>query len=260
MRALRCLKKYVLTDIDRWFRSYTWCIGVIGVMASLFFSLDRRGLIEDVVLTYGFSTSMTGALLSYVFCAFSFATVYIEDIEHKYIRYSTIRGSLKSYVFSKTVVIYLSSIVIMFIGTLMFLLLCRTQLPWAAYNPYDQNSYGVELAGCYAMFFKKKWYLLYCLLCSLHMGVIAGALSNIASMCSVFISNRALVLAIPILIFRIFTSVGFGPSGFCNIYALYADYKFFKQDMFDLLFVVLLTAILSLISAFGSYFGLKEKL
>lgn len=229
-------------------------------MASLFFSLDRRGLAEDVVLTYGFSTSMTGALLAYVFCAFSFATVYVEDIEHKYIRYSTIRGNLKSYVLSKTIVIYLSSVLVMFLGTFLFLLMCRMQLPWAVYNPYDQDSYGVELAGCYAFFLKKEWYLLYCLLCSLHMGAIAGALSNIASMCSVFISNRALVLAIPMIIFRIFIFIGVGPKGFYNIYALYADNKFFEQDGLNLLFVMLLSIILSLVSAFGSYLGLKQKM
>lgn len=224
---------------------------------SLLFSLERagwNGMLEDVLVAYDFSITMPGSLIAYTFCAFPFATVYTEDLEHRYIRYSMIRGNLKSYVLSKTVVIYLSSVLVMLAGTLLFLILCRTHLPWAVHEPESYN------AVCYKSLLESGQHLLYCVMTSLHLGVIAGALSSVAAMCSVFISNRAFVLAIPLVLFRILLSVRIGPHGFYNIYSLYAYNKYFSQDWMNLLLVVAISMLPLLPSIFGSYQGLKRKL
>ena len=107
-------------------------------MAILFFSLEsvlfQKGLENGNVLsTYVYSTNMTGFLIAYSFCAFPFAGVYPEEQEHKYIRYNVIRGSLKSYVLSKTTVIYISSLSIMISVSYTHLDVYKRQMLWRKY-------------------------------------------------------------------------------------------------------------------------------
>ena len=65
-----------------------WCAGIIGVTFFLFFSLENMGILNDnVVSAYLFSTNMSGVLISFVFCALPYATVFSEDQEHKYVLY-----------------------------------------------------------------------------------------------------------------------------------------------------------------------------
>lgn len=256
---LKSFKNYFFSDIRRFVFGYGWFIGTLGVTASLFYSLERaglQGLITDVIGLYDFATNMNGVMIAFVFCAVAFATVYSDDLEQKYIRYSVIRGSLKGYVESKAVTIYFSPVLLMIAGSFLFLLLCRTQFPWI--EP-PQSSY-TQLAGCYAWLFEHEHYWVYCLLSSLHIGLIAGALSNFAAMCSVFITNRALVLAIPAILFLIGGKVGVGPKGFYTIYSLFAYNRNFEQDWMNFLFVVVLTAVSSLLFAIVSYWGIKRRI
>lgn len=256
---LRYFINYFCTDLRRLLKSYRWLAGIIGVALALFLSLENQLFKEgfgtgNVLLTYIDSTIMTGSLIAYSFCAFPFAGIYPEEWEHKYIRYGVIRGNLKAYVLSKTVVIYLSSLAVMVMGTFLFLFLCRTQVPWADWS-IDQ--YGMELAGSYGHVLEQGHVLLYCGLYALNMGLVAGALSGMAALCSVFISNTVLVLVFPVLAFRVLISIDIG--GY-NIYAFYAYIKIFAKDWVNLLFLAFLSVSVLALSACGCYFGLKRKL
>lgn len=252
---MKNFKGYFLTDIRRLGRGYTWCIGVIGVALFLFFSLETKGFVnENVVSTYFVSTIMSGSMIIYVFCAFPYATVFSEELEHKYGRYSIIRGNLKSYVLSKSAVIYLSSIAVMLGGTLLFLLLCRTQIPWMEWAADD---YGMELAGCYGSVLKAGNPLGYCMLYALHMGFLAGFLSMFSAFCSIHVNNKVLVLVMPVLMFRILVTVYI--DGY-NIYAFYAYVKFFANDLYNFLFIFLASAVPSFLLMIGIYVSMKKKL
>lgn len=257
--CVHCFKNYFFTDIRRLLKSYRWLAGSIGVAMALFWSLEdqlfQKGFINGNVLsTYVSSTLMTGSLIAYAFCAFPFAGIYPEDWEHKYIRYGVIRGNLKAYVAAKTIVIYISSLGVMLFGTLLFLSLCRTQIPWTDWN-LDQ--YGIELSGCYGNILQQGYAILYCGLYSLNMGLVAGVLSNMAALCSVFISNTVLVYIFPVLAFRVLVSVNI--NGY-NIYSFYAYVKIFANDWTNLLFLSVISVMGAALSAVGCYFGLKRKL
>lgn len=256
---MKCFLNYFRTDLRRLMKSYRWLTGVVGVTVALFFSLEsvlfEKGFESGNVLsTYMYATIMTGSLITYSFCAFPFAGVYPEEREHKYIRYSVIRGNLKAYVLSKTAVIYLSSLGVMILGTFLFLFLCRMRVPWTDWN-IDQ--YGVELAGCYGSVLEQGHVILYCGLYALNMGLVAGALSNMAALCSVFISNTVLVLIFPVLAFRVLVSVNIG--GY-NIYAFYAYVKIFTNDGINLLFLTAISVLVSALSSVGCYLRLKRKI
>lgn len=256
---MRCFMNYFLTDLRRLGKSYRWLAAIVGVAFVLFLSLENQLLVKgfvsgNVLSTYIFSTIMTGSLIAYSVCALPFADVFPEEREHKYIRYGVIRGNLKAYVLSKSAVIYLSSLGVMLLGTFLFLFLCRMQVPWA---DWEIDQYGVELAGCYASVLEQGHVFLYCALYALHMGLIAGALSNMAALCSVFISNTVLTYIFPVLAFRVFVSVTIDGH---NIYAFYAFNKKFAKDWMDLLFLFFVSVFVSILSALGCYLGLKRRL
>lgn len=228
-------------------------MGILGVAFALFFSLEGRGFENDcIVFTYVFATNLSGALITYVFCAVPFAAVFSEDLEHKYMRYEAIRGSLKSYVISKCVVIYLSAVLTMLCGTLIFLLFCRAQIPWVNWESTDLLA---ERAGCYGSFIENGHYLTYCMLYALHLGMLAGVLSLMAAFASMFIANRMLVLVLPVLLQMMLYSVinGYGVNVF------YAYNKLFENDWFNFFFRFGLSLALSAGMAVGIYKRLRQR-
>ncbi len=252
---MKTLKNYLRANLRQLGRSYAWLVGMIGVAVFLFFALETQGFYNNnVVSTYTFSTRMSGGLIIYVFCAFPYATKFCEELENKYVRYGVIRGNLKYYVLSKAVVIYFSSIIVMLGGTFLFLLLCRTQVPWMDWQ--WGNDYGSLTAGCYGDILQAERPLEYCMLYALHLGLLAGMLSLFAAFCSIYVSNRVLVLIMPVLLFRILVSVNI--NGY-DIYIFYAV-RVFEKDWQNLLFTFLLSAIPSFLLTIGIYQGMKRKL
>lgn len=109
---------YLKTDIRRLIKNYPIYLAIVGVAVSMWFSLEDYAFTEGMVNgnaldTYGFAVSMSGIMIAYAFCAFSYATVFCEDLEYKYARYSINRGNTWKYVVSKAVVVYGASVITM---------------------------------------------------------------------------------------------------------------------------------------------------
>ena len=127
--------KYLRTDFSRLFKKYPLYLAIVGVAVSFIFSLENyafeKGMVNcNVMDTYMFAVEMSGKMIAYAFCASAFATVFCEDLETKYLRYSIGRGNLIKYVFSKTTVIYISSIITMVLVTFLFVVYLRLKHPW----------------------------------------------------------------------------------------------------------------------------------
>ena len=127
---MRYFFRYFLADLRRLIKSLRWLVGILGVALSLFLALEdylfQKGFVDgNVLATYISASILTGSLIAYSFCAFPFAAAYPEEQEHKYTRYSVVRGNLRAYVAAKTAVIYLSSVTVMVLGTFLFLFLCQ---------------------------------------------------------------------------------------------------------------------------------------
>lgn len=124
-------KSCIITDIKRAFNRYEFFAAVAGVCMSLIFSLEHRGVRNgDTLFTLAMASDLTGALIAFVFCAVPFAAVFCEDLENRYVYYQLSRVNKKIYVFSKLMVIYLSSVLTMILGTALFVGWCRIQVPW----------------------------------------------------------------------------------------------------------------------------------
>lgn len=128
---------YLKTDIRRLIKNYPIYLAIVGVAVSMWFSLEDYAFTEGMVNgnaldTYGFAVSMSGIMIAYAFCAFSYATVFCEDLEYKYARYSINRGNTWKYVVSKAVVVYGASVITMVLGSLLFVASIRLKIPWTS--------------------------------------------------------------------------------------------------------------------------------
>lgn len=247
---------YFLTDLRRLFKGYEIYISVIGVTVALFFSLEKIGLMNNSVMaTYVMATEMSGMMIAYVFCAFPYATSLCDDMEYRYIRYQTIRGSLKRYVLSKVGAIYITSIITMILGSVIFILLYRTQGPWMDLEIENIEQYT---AGVYSGFVRDGHYVLYCIFFALQLGLLAGVLSVFAAFLSLYITNKVTVLVLPVLVYQILLECA-GPGMF-TVFIFRAYNKPFSQDWQCLLFVISLSIGLVAILTVGIYKKLKTRM
>lgn len=257
---MKYFRRYFRTDGQRLIRNYAWFVSVIGVMFSLFFSLETSGFYnESTIGTYVFATNMTGFILTFVFCAFPYAAVFAEELEHKYIRYGMIRGNLKSYVISKIVVIYISSVVTMVWGTLLFVLLCHTQIAWISPEPLAaEMELQMYASGCYGSLAENGHYLAYCMMHALHWGLLAGMLSVMAAFFSVYISNRVLVLILPAVFYRMLLILNIKKHNIRIFDPIHGSV--FGCDWKNLLLVLGLSVVPSALLTIGIYKSLKKKM
>lgn len=192
------IKTYFFSDLRRLFKHYELYASVFAIALVLFFSLEDMGFVNNsVMMTYFASTHLSGCLLTYIFCAFPFAAVFCEDLENQYIRYAVIRKGERSYVISKVVLIYLSSVMVMALGTFLFLLLCRTQVPWA---DLTVDGYEIQITGRLGFLAEEGHYVLYCLAQAVHFGMLAGMLSVVSAFVSLYVTNKMMVWLFPMLL------------------------------------------------------------
>lgn len=250
---------YLRTDIRRLIKNYPIYLAIVGVAVSMWFSLEdaafEEGMVNGNVLdTYHFAVSMSGIMIAYAFCAFSYATVFCEDLEHKYARYSINRGNTWKYVVSKAVVVYGSSVITMVLGSLLFVVSIRLKIPWTSEGLQDiffmEGMYGSLIAG--------EHYWVYVFLCTLQMGMLAGILSLAASFLSMYISNKMLILITPILIQQLLLE--YRGNGWFNVMLIYPTLNHFSTDTQYFLIVFGCSLCFSALLTCGIYKKIKSRL
>lgn len=248
---------YFVTDLQRIFRKKETYIGIAGVTAALFFSINAnpQGTVIDDFLygTYG-----AGFVLAFVFCCMSYGTVYSEELENHYIRYAVSRGGLKRYVAAKTAAIFLGAVWVMGAGCVLFGILTSLGKPWMDENIHNE----LIKSGGYFWLAEKKCYILWILAYGLQWGLLAGALSLTAAFVSLFITNRLLVLAVPILCYQVITEVSESfKTAMWSIQSVFdARYRMFGSDGKMILWAMGLSFSAAVILGWVSYKRLKKRM
>ena len=250
---------YLRTDIRRLVKNYSIYLAIVGVAVSIWFSLENYAFEEGMVNgnaldTYSLAVNLSGIMIAYAFCAFSYATVFCEDLEHKYARYSINRGNTLKYVVSKAVIVYGSSVITMVLGSLLFVAAIRLKLPWTS-GAADQSTY---LAGMYSSLIAGEHYWSYVFLCALQMGMLAGTLSLAASFLSMFVSNKMLILITPILIQQILLE--YRGKGWFSVMLIYPTLNRFSTDIQYFLTVFGCSLCFSALLTWGIYKKIKSRL
>lgn len=249
--------KMMQSDLKRMLTGYRVYLAICGVVLAYIFSRENTGIENNsVLLTFVSSTMLSGSLITYIFCAFPFAQVFCEDIENKYLHYELIRGGLKRYVFVKTIIIFFSSIAVMVIGSLLFILLLRTQ------GPMVDEKMGVDsflLGGAYSDLLEREHYIWYCIIYAFQLGMLAGVLSVMSAFLSLYISNRVMVLVLPVFITQVLVDFKTNQYGF-GILSYRAYIRRFDEDWKYLFFLVFMSLVIIFFIACGIYRKVEKRI
>lgn len=248
---------YLKSDFFRLFKKYPLYLAIVGVAVSFIFSLENyafeKGMVNyNVMDTYLYSVGMSGKMIAYSFCTAAFGTAFCEDLENKYLRYSIERGNLIKYVLSKSIVIYISSVITMIFGTFLFIGYLRLQLPWTS------DFATPNVSGMYEVLWKNGHFIVYIFMFALQMGMLAGTLSLAASLASIFISNKMLIMLTPILLYQILME--FRGSGWTNVMLFNPTLVQLTSDIKYFLIVCISSLGPSALFIWGIYIKIKNRL
>lgn len=247
---------YFKSDIVRLVKSYEIYVAILGVFVSMIFAIERAGFLDGSILgAYILTINMGGYMLVYVFGALGYATVFCEDFERQYIRYELIRGNLKKYILSKVIIVFFSSVAIIVLGTVLFIMFLGAQFPWIKEGITSLD--GIK-TGMYAGLISKKHYFLYCICASVQSGFLAGLLSVWSAFISLYVTNKVIVLTIPLLTVQLLNEyTGNNPLsiGMFNAYL-----KPFETEWQSLLFILSVTILFLIVFTNAIYRKIKKRL
>lgn len=199
------LFKYVRMDIYRAFFSWRVLIATVLIALALWFGFIDVFINDNVLTTFGNIAKNISFLLVFIFCAYAYSSCFSEDFENSSYRYSIIRGNTRKYVLSKIITICLITTVTMILGVLIFVVSLKFFVPWIPKlqsKNYSQYSFLISY-GKFSWLLANNHFILYYTCLALCMGLYASMLSLISAWVSLYISNKMLVLTIPVIVFYI---------------------------------------------------------
>lgn len=205
---------YLRADLKRLLYSGKPALSVALTVGVLLLAM-LEGIDFHAGVLYVFSLVMYGmpAMMILVCGAFAFADSLCEDAEHKYMRQQIIRGGVRIYVPARICSIFLSAFVTTALGIFLFTNILHFRLAWVEMS--GQQHYDSLLrSGGLRIFLKNHDFKWYFLCYGMQYGLLSGILSLWASYLSLYLSNRMLVLATPVVLYYFIDYVleGFFPA------------------------------------------------
>lgn len=256
------LLQYLKMDFYRSLFSWQFLIGIFGVVCIMFLAIFENNQLDTSVL-YVYAMVVYGLpfMTVHIMCAFPYATSFCEDWENKYFHLEVVRGKLGYYICSKVVVIFLTSVLTLVIGSMIFVCVLHLFLPWIMQQ--DSIYMGYLETGGLTQFLRSQNFILFFLLSSVQYGLLSGILALLASYVSLFISNKLLILAVPAIGYYFienFMSVLLGKNTFDLILLFDSSYSLFSNDLLSYIFSVGISILSVVIFNFLIYKRIKGRM
>lgn len=248
----------LLLDLKR-LCSWRLVFSVLGVAFSFLFSLEYRGFHsgDSVFTLYRLSSGLSGQILTYIFCMSAFSFVFCEDLENSYIRYSVIRFNLHPYVFSKVILIYLSSMACMISGGILFVFGCTAIVPWA--SPKDiADGFGAWGEEEFGFLLKEKHYVLYYFISLAFLGLLAGSLSVMAAYVSLYIRNKVMAFSLPILLYQALCR--FYASRWLSVSVFHLESHWFDHPLLQIIYPIWLSIVSTILVSTAIFRKVQDSL
>lgn len=246
---------YIRADMKRLFKNPWLYIGILGVTAGLFYGQEGRALRDSVIAAYWISVSLSGLTILYLFCILPFGLVLCEDLEHQFLRCEIIRGDVVRYALCKTGMIYCSAVMTMVLGSGLFALLARTKRPWCneeipIERMFREGAFGWILANGHAF--------LFILIYAAVLGLLAGTLSVLAAFLSLFISNKVMVVVLPVCALQCWRQ--FVTHRYLSAFTFHLYTKIFEKDWQCVLLALAVSLLPVCLLAAGIVFKIRKRL
>lgn len=195
---------FLKMDLYRSIYSLKFLASILGLVLALFAGLIDTWIFTSVLQVFESVSYGMYFLLIFIFSTFAYADCFCDDFENSCHRYALIRGNSKQYTLSKVLCIIITSILVMIIGILVFVLILRCFLPWVNTSDLYEQTYS------HRKFIKllcDNQFLFYYISRGFQIGMYAAILSLIATLASMYISNKLLVLTIPAISFYVIREI-----------------------------------------------------
>jgi hypothetical protein len=191
------IERYFRTDLYRLWYSGKLFLGIVLVYIAVMANSFLWGRSVDVLLLHFGIRTFSTYQLTYIGCAVAFAPVLSEDMEHRFIYLQAGRGTVRRYTLSKVLVCFVSSVICMVSGTLLFVLTYRFRYPFCDFTTPVYEFYITQ--DVFRNILAEGHPVLYFAASSALTGMLAGLLSLFAMYLSLFIKNRLFVVCVPMI-------------------------------------------------------------
>lgn len=209
--------KYIKLDIRRWVTCRNFYIGIVGVMLACWFSSYKMSG-YDVWNMFTYISWQSTYTLIYAAASISYASCFLEDSENKFWNVCILRGGQKEYVRAKVFVSFISAVLTVTVGMLLFCCIWHIKNPWI--SGVEQDLELVKEIDCFGFLMKKETIFVYFICCSFFRGLLAGILALIATFMSLYIKNYLFILTVPIILYYFlvnYLTTGLGLPDMANI-------------------------------------------
>lgn len=233
MKALTYLR-YIKINIIRCVKSYKILGGIAGVLLSLIFAtVENKSNKNSVVFMVRYIIDGIPFYLCMIFCAVPFAASICEDMAFNFHKVQIIRQNLRAYIVARVFVIFLSAVIAMMLGFLLFVAVLKFRLPWVMAND-SAYQISIESDGLRS-FLVNKEFVIYYLLMSIQLGMLSGCLSLTATVFSLFVKNKLLVYSVPVIVLYLMANfawsipIEFDPLNFYKVFMPF--YNVYNHDI-----------------------------
>lgn len=236
---------YLRADFKRLLCSAKPAVSVALTVAVLLLAV-LEGIYLDAGVLYVFSLVMYGmpAMMILVCGALAYADSFCQDAEQKYMIQQIVRGDAGAYILARICSIFLSAMLTTALGIFLFANILHLRLAWVAASGMEQYE-GLLRGGGLRIFLKSRRFELYFLCYGLQYGLLSGILSLWAAYLSLYLPNRMLVLAAPMILyyFTDYLLAGLFP-GMINLGLIFcASNNLLSDDLFSVLFAAGIAAV-----------------
>lgn len=243
------MKGYLWVDLKRAFQSFRFLGGVLGIwIALLLGSYVEKNFKQQSTSLEALEQGIYGitGLIILMISSFPYAGSFCEDIENRYLFSECIRGDYKSFTKSRVVIIFCSSVVTMACGILGYTVYVKIRygLWW---SPESMAYQSLCKMGSWYVGMLRKTPILYFGAMGCLYGMLAGILSLLAALLSLYFANKLLIMSVPFLFMYLILNLSMLSDlwdGKLNIWYIYQPfYGCIDTDVKAYLYAVSFTAV-----------------
>ncbi len=183
---MKQMKMFIIDGL-RLVQSLHLLYGILGICLYIMATHleDMQGDSAVYLVTQAFL--LMGFLLTIMIAYEVFGNCFIEDFKNKYIYQIILReGNIFFYTVSKTFWIFVSAMLSVAFGILLFTCICKIGHPWI-----DEFTEDFSVTP-FGKLYQDGHYMTYLFLAGLQFGILAGMMAMVGSLVSLFIKNKLL--------------------------------------------------------------------
>lgn len=251
--------RYLKTDFYRMVTSWQFYAGILGIGVLYLFGGYQAAFITDVYISYFYNGWFSTAIMAYAFCSMSFSGCFIEDSEYQFWYLEVQKRNIKQYAWSKTLICFVSGVLTMIFGILLFVFMLHIRVPF-----YQEHSFIADQRTMdnFGELLYPETILLYFICSAAFCGVLGGIFALLSAFLSLYEKYRLFTICVPVIGFYFlenFLISNLKMPNFLNIWVIYGSgYSLFGNSFWNIVYGLLVAMFFVIVLGFLVERKLKE--